>query len=162
MILNNLSRWVRAFKKRVPIATREPIAKYANNMGNVDRFDKNVALSRIRLKRSMRRYHRVIFLWYICAILNNIMALMPFLFLEFDDFQKSKEAKGLGYRHFFQNQLGDVLICHGLKLAGEYWTYIAAVKVTTFFRGVMARKRVTKLRTSKLPRQQAFGGVTSD
>ena len=158
--LRNLYRWVRAFKKRMPIPTREPVEQYASNMGFVDRFDKNSALSRIRLKRSMRRYHRVIFMWYICVVLNNMMALMVFIFLEFENFQRAKEAKGFGYRHFYQNELGNVLIVHGLKLAGEFWTHWAAVKVDSFARGVLVRLRMKKLRSSKLPRQRVFGGVT--
>ena len=124
-------------------------------VGYVDRFDKNVALMRLRLKRVMLRYHRVIFMWYLCLVLNNVMALIVFIFLEFEELQRSKEAKGIGYRHFFQNHMGDQLILHGLKLAGEFWRRVAAIKVTSFMRFVFAKRRVSKMRAAlqKLPRQ---------
>ena len=124
-------------------------------MGHVDRFDKNVALMRIRLKRCMLRYHRVIFMWYICLILNNIMALLIFIFLEFDELQRSKEAKGLGYKHFFQDEMGNQLIKHGLKLAAAFWNHRNAITVTTFMRFAFAKRRVAKMRAAKksLPRQ---------
>ena len=91
--------------------------KYATNMGFVDRFDKNTALSRIRLKRSMRRYHRVIFLWYICVVLSNIMTVMRFIFLEYNELQR---AKGIENGHFYQDELNSILIDYGHKLAGEF------------------------------------------
>ena len=146
---------MRAFKKRVPVSCRKPVVKYVKEMGHVDRFDKNVALMRIRLKRAMLRYHRVIFMWYICLVINNIMALMVFIFLEFDELQRSKEAQGIGYKHFFQNHLGDQLITHGLKLAGVFWRREAAIKVTMFLRFCLAKKRVAKIRAAMraLPRQ---------
>ena len=43
---------------------------------------------------------------------------MVFIFLEFDELQRSKEAQGIGYKHFFQNHSGDQRIAHGLKLTG--------------------------------------------
>ena len=103
----------------------------------------------------MLRYHRVIFMWYICLVINNIMALMVFIFLEFDELQRSKEAQGIGYKHFFQNHLGDQLITHGLKLAGVFWRREAAIKVTMFLRFCLAKKRVAKIRAAMraLPRQ---------
>ena len=134
---------------------RKPIVKYAKEMGHVDRFDKNVALMRIRLKRAMLRYHRVIFMWYICLVINNIMALMVFIFREFAELQRSKDAQGIGYKHFFQNHLGNQLLEHGLKLAGVFWRREAAIKITAFLRFAVAKRRVSKMRATlkKLPRQ---------
>ena len=139
----------------LPVNCREPIVIYAGQMGHVDRFDKNVALMRIRLKRAMLRYHRVIFMWYICLVINNMMALMVFIFLEFAELQRSKEAQGLGYKHFFQNELGNQAIKHGLKLAAEFWNHRNAITVTTFIRFAVAKLRVAKIHAARksLPRQ---------
>ena len=94
-------------------------------------------------------------MWYICLVLNNIMALMVFIFFEFAELQRSKEAQGIGYKHFFQNHLGNQLIKHGLKLAGVFWRREAAIKVTTFMRFCLAKTRVATIRaaTRALPRQ---------
>ena len=86
-------------------------------MGWVDRLDKNISLSRLRLKRCMKRYHRALFVWYIAAILNNIMSLFGFLFSDIDELRKSKQR--IGYKHWFQNALGNGLIQYGIKLATE-------------------------------------------
>ena len=108
----------------------------------------------------MLRYHRVIFMWFICLVLNNIMALMVFIFFEFAEIQRSKEAQGIGYKHFSQNHLGNQLIKHGLKLAGVFWRREAAIKVTTFMRFCLAKIRVAAIRAAlrALPRQS--GRVT--
>lgn len=131
------------------VSTRKPVKKYAGEMGNVDRFDRNLALMRIRLHRAMLRYHRVIFLFYISAIVNNVMALMVFIFLEFEALQKSKEGTGVGYRHYFQNHLGNQIIAHGLKLAAKFWTKRAAIKVTAFMRLSLAKRRVADMRAAR-------------
>ena len=54
---------------------------------------------------------------------------MVFIYLEYEELKRSKEAKGIGYKHFFQNELGNVLMKHGLKLATVFWREEAAVKV---------------------------------
>ena len=86
-------------------------------MGHVDRLDKNVALSRIRLKRCMKRYHRAIFLWYIAVILNNILVLFDLLFPFAETLRKKKRR--WGYKHWFQNALGNGLIDHGVRMCKE-------------------------------------------
>ena len=68
-------------------------------MGHVDRVDKNVSLSRLRLKRCIKRYHRALFVWYIAVVLNNIIVLFALLFNGINEFMKSK--KRIGYKHWF-------------------------------------------------------------
>ena len=136
-------------------------------MGFVDSWDKNAALSGIRLKRAMLRYHRVIFLFYICLVLNNMMALVVFIFMEYEELQHKKDGTGIGYKHFFQNLVGNILIEHGLKLAAEYWCHRAANTLIGFARCVLAKKLVHKLRgdgsaatsdTATLSRQRSVEG----
>ena len=90
---------------------------------------------------------------------------MVFIFLEYEELKRSKEAMGLGYKHFFQNQVGNVLMNHGLKLATVFWTELAAIKVTSFMHSLLARRRVEKIRKARcaLPRQSLVEhGITSD
>ena len=143
------ARWLRSHRKKLPVSTRKPIKKYAVKMGKVDQVDKNFALSRIRLTRAMLRYHRVIFEWYICLVLNNSMALIVFIFLEYEELQRKKEATGIGYKHYYQNLLGNVIITRGLEMAEEYWTHWAATKLTSWLRRVLVLKRARSLRTQK-------------
>ena len=84
---------------------------------------------------------------------------MVFIFLEYEELKRSKEAKGIGYKHFFQNELDNVLMKHGLELATVFWREEAAVKVTSFMRSLLARRRVEKIRKARfaLPRQNKFG-----
>ena len=78
---------------------------YQTHMGWVDRVDKNIALFRLRLKKCLKRYHRAIFLWYLALVLNNIIVLFDALFIDVEDLRKSKEK--IGYKHWFQNSLGN-------------------------------------------------------
>ena len=115
-------------------------------MGHVDRLDKNVALSRIRLKRCLKRYHRAIFVWYLAIILNNVMVLFALLCADIDDLMKAKESAGIGYKHWFQLELGSSLIEHGLQLAREEKLSKAVVMVPSFCRLVLAKLRTTAMR----------------
>lgn len=133
-------RWVRSFRKKNPIAARFIIAMYQKHMGYVDRLDKNVSLSRIRLKRCMRRYHRAVFMWYLAIILNNVMVLFGLLFVDIEAFKKSKAR--LGYKHWFQNALGDYLIDHGIEVAETEWINRAATIVINFLRRVRVLKKL--------------------
>lgn len=110
-------RWVRSAGEKLSTSCRLVILMYAKHMGYVDRLDKNVSLSRLRLKRCMKRYHRALFVWYIAIVLNNIMVLFSFLFADIDELRKSKQR--IGYKHWFQNALGNGLIKHGIKIATE-------------------------------------------
>ena len=123
------------------VFARLVIVMYQTHMGHVDRMDKNVALSRLRLKRCMKRYHRAIFVWYLAVILNNVMVLFAALCCDATKLQKSKEASGVGYKHWFQLELGTVLINHGLHLARELKLRNAAVVVTSFCRLALVKLR---------------------
>ena len=90
---------------------------YVMHMGHVDRLDKNVALSRIRLKRCIKRYHRAIFMWFIAVILNNIIVLFNLLYPSAKTLRKNKAR--IGYKHWFQNALGNGLIDHGIDLCKQ-------------------------------------------
>ena len=98
-------RWVRAAGKRLPVAAHLVIEMYQTHMGHVDRVDKNVALSRMRLKKCLKRYHRAIFVWYLAIVLNNIIVLFDASFVDVEELRKSKEK--FGYKHWFQNSLGN-------------------------------------------------------
>ena len=91
-----------------------PILCYRDDMGRVDRIDKDIALSRIRLKRCLRRYHRAIFLWYMASMYCNEVVLFDLIF-DTADLRKAKA--NVGYKHYYQNQLGNVLILRGIRIA---------------------------------------------
>ena len=99
-------------------------------MGHVDRVDKNIALMRVRLKRCIRRYHRAIYAWYLCLILNNVIVLFDLLVVEAAELRRSKQ--GMGYRHYFQNEMGNVLIEYGIRFAEDAWIYLSVTIVNNF------------------------------
>ena len=117
LTIRYLSRWIRRLRKRSPVLAQLALQKYQTHMGHVDRFDKNNALFRLRMKRCMKRYHRAVFMWYLGVVLNNCMCLCDWLCADIDELKKSKESSGLGYKHWYQNEFGDVLIVEGLRLA---------------------------------------------
>ena len=132
------------------VLARLVIYMYQKHMGHVDRMDKNVALSRLRLKRCMKRYHRAIFVWYLAIILNNVMVLFLALFANADELQKSKDGS-VGFKHWFQLEVSHVLIKHGLKLARQHKLKTAALRVTSFCRLCLAKLRCVRLRQTAQP-----------
>ena len=126
------SRWVRSAGKRIPMLARLVICMYAIHMGYVDRVDKNVALSRLRLKRCMKRYHRAIFVWFLAIIFNNVMVLFALLFSDVEELAKAKEASGIGFKHWIQLTLGTELIRYGLEVARTERIQQAAMTITRF------------------------------
>lgn len=123
-------------------------------MGHVDRFDKCVALSRLRLKRCKKRYHRVLGIWNLAGVNNNVIVLFAFICKDAEELRKSKEASDLGYRHWFQNQLGNVVINHGLHRAEEQWLYMSACRVNMFM-----RRSLLVIRRRRIRRRIRFGEV---
>ena len=172
-IVTSTLRWIRSLKKRNPVSTRLCIKMYQKHMGYVDRFDKNCALfrwaavfssdyikpnvymcfCRLRFKRCIRRYHRAIFNWYLSLVLNNIIVLFGMLFIDADELQRSKEACGLGYKHWFQNEMGNALIDEGVIMASRSKVNRSAVKVTTFLRLALAKGRVSRMKTNSRTQQ---------
>ena len=104
-------------KKKIPIPARLVVSMYQKHMGHVDRVDKNVSLSRMRLKRCMKRYHRAILLWYMGIVLNNIIVLFDLLYSDVLDLRKAKAR--ISYKHWMQNELGNVLIEYGIRRTKE-------------------------------------------
>ena len=104
-------------KKKMPVLAREVVVMYQRHMGHVDRVDKQVSLSRIRLKRCMKRYHRAFLLWYMAIVLNNIIVLFDLLFSDIETLRKSKAR--IGYKHWLQNELGNALIEYAIRVAKE-------------------------------------------
>ena len=136
----------------MPIPAPLVVEKYKDDMGHVDRVDKNVALSRLRLKRCIRRYHRAIFLWYLATMLNNILVLFDLLF---DTSELRQSKQGLGYKHYFQNRLGNSLIKHGMRLAEDEWVSFNATIVKKFMRRMLALQILRTLRRERVRKDKA-------
>ena len=79
-------------------------------------------------------------------VLNNIIVLFGKLFVDADKLQRSKEACGIGYKHWFQNEMGNVLIDEGIRIASKLKLQSSALKVTTFLRLALAKKRVASMK----------------
>ena len=74
-------------------------------MGHVDRVDKNVALSGIRLNRCKMRYHRHLFLWLLAAVgFNNVLVLFCILYVGCADLKDEHEQSSFGWKHWFQKR----------------------------------------------------------
>lgn len=142
-------RWVRRLKKRCPVVTRLAIEMYQIHMGYVDRFHKNCAMFRLRFKRCIRRYHRAIFMWYLALVLNNIIVLFGSLFANADELRRAKEASNVGYKHWFQNEMGNGLINEGMRLARAKKKNDATLRITSFCRLVIAKRHLLRLRAAE-------------
>lgn len=67
-------------------------------------------------------------------MLNNIIVLFDLLVAETPELRRSKQ--GMGYRHYFQNEMGNVLIEHGIQLAEDEWVQRNTTVVNNFMRRV--------------------------
>ena len=86
-------------------------------MGHVDRVDKNVSLTGIRLRRCKNRYHRQIFLWLIAAVaFNNVLVLFLVLYPAAEALSANHEKSGFGFKHWFQHELASVLMQRGVDM----------------------------------------------
>ena len=82
-------------------------------------------------------------------MLNNIIVLFSVLFSDAEELQRSKDVCGLGYKHWFQNEMGNVLIDEGIRIASKARVKRAALKVTTFIRFALANARVARMRSTR-------------
>ena len=73
-------------------------------------------------------------MWYLGVVLNNMLSLFDSLFSDVDQLKASMESSGLGYKHWFQDELGGVLMLKGLRLAKERCMQRAASTITRFIR----------------------------
>ena len=71
------------------------------------------------------------------------------LFVGADELQRSKESCGLGYKNWFHNEMGNVLIDEGIRMATEMNLKKSVLKITTFLRLALAKMRVTRLKKIK-------------
>ena len=146
----HVCRWIRAARDRLPVECCLAVVRYKDEMGRVDQVDKNVALSRLRLKRCIRRYHRAFWLWYMAFILNNILVLFDLLF---DTDALKKSYVSIGYKHWFQNQYGDVLIVRGIRLAEQEKLHVNAKTIIKFMRRTAVLRLYWTARYVKLQRR---------
>ena len=115
--MSSVTRWMRAAGGFVTVSARVVLKQYQKHMGHVDRVDKNVALSSIRLLRCKLRYHRQLFLWLIAAVgFNNVLILFIMLYPLAAELQKQHESSGFGFKHWFQHELAGVLIKKGTAM----------------------------------------------
>jgi len=106
--------------KRVPIRAPASVIFYAKNMGGVDRLDKVVALADIRMRRCKKRYHRVIFFWFLSAIgFNNVKVIFEWLIGKENLLALRKKHRDMGYFHWFQDMLAEAIIEHFLSKAAK-------------------------------------------
>ena len=109
--VQEVTRWVKYAAKYVSISARLVLKMYQKHMGHVDRVDKNVSLSGIRLLRCKNRYHRQLFLWLVAAVaFNNVLILFMAIFPAAAVLKAKHEKSGFGWKHWFQLQLGQVLM----------------------------------------------------
>ena len=82
-------------------------------------------------------------------MLNNIIVLFGLLFADADELKRSKEACGLGYKHWFQNEMGNVLIDQGIRIASKWKLNRSALKITAFLRLARAKARLNRLKVDR-------------
>ena len=117
--IENVRRWVRQAGQYEKIKARLLLVKYQKHMGYVDRLDRFMTSANIHLRQCQRRYHRAIFFWMLAAMLNNIFVLFAMLWPLAESLKQKHESCGFGYRHWFQDEIGNALIEYGLKHASQ-------------------------------------------
>ena len=76
------------------------IVKYQKHMEHVDRVDKNVILTLIRLMHCVKRYHRALSMWLLAAVgFNNVLVLFLLLFPLATELQKKWNKNVTGFKH---------------------------------------------------------------
>lgn len=96
---------------RLPIRAPAAVIFYQKMMGGVDRLDKVVALANIRIRRCNKRYHRAIFFWFISTIgFNNVKVIFEHIIGKEEVMKLRKKHRRMGYFHWFQDTLAEVVI----------------------------------------------------
>ena len=99
--VETVTRWVKQASDYLTVNARLVVKKYQHHMGHVDRVDKNVALSCIRMRRCKHRYHRHLFLWLIAAVgFNNVLILFMLIFPAAETLKQEWEKNGFGFKHW--------------------------------------------------------------
>lgn len=133
--VETVTRWIRSARDYAVVSTRLVLKMYQRHMGHVDRVDKNVALSAIRLRRCKKRYHRHLFLWLIASVgFNNVLVLFCLLYPMVEILMKKQEASGFGWKHWFQLELSSTLIKRGTEMCNVRRRTKAVRVFSVFFR----------------------------
>ena len=146
-----VKRWIRAAKDRLPVEAPHVVVGYQEGMPWVDRFDKTVALTKMRLRRCKLRIHRAPFVWALAGLgVNNTLLLFDGVSGEAAELRKKWTHNGLGYVHWYQDELADVLIEHGLQLSSAFKIKTAAriiqrAALTCLYKDPNPRKRTRRL-----------------
>ena len=113
-------RWTMSAKARLPVRAPMSLINYAKKMNFVDRVDKSNALACIRMRRCQRRYHRVIWFWYLSTVgHHNVKVIWEWLIGDEAVKALRKKHQRFGFFHWVQLQLGQGLIKEGIKEAKE-------------------------------------------
>lgn len=141
--VERVTRWMRAAGKYMSVPARLVLRMYQHHMGHVDRVDKNVALSGVRMKRCRKRYHRALFFWYVAAVgINNVLVLFIMLFPAAEEIKKREDANDFGWKHWFQDELAVALISQGLQMATSQLHNEHARVIQKTYRQWKARGRI--------------------
>ena len=166
--VDTVTRWIKSAADYVTVSARVVLKMYQRHMGHVDRVDKNVSLSGIRLRRCKNRYHRQIFLWLIAAVaVNNVFILFLMLYPLATELQQQSEKNGFGFKHFFQHELSSVLIERGIQMCNVNRRNKAAATLINFYRSGDWKAswryvRSTRLHRSRSTPSSALSDNTSD
>ena len=112
-----LDRWHRDTRRRQPVQSFLALAMYSKRMGAVDRVDKNISYSSIRLKHCAKRYHRSIWFWLLSAAWNNIFVLFEVLYEGDVAALRTTAEMTLGFKTWLQYKLAVALLRRGASAA---------------------------------------------
>ena len=107
---------------RTPAAQlQRTLARYAKLMGCVDRYNRMLSATNMAMGRCKQRFHRALFLAWLLPAIGVVNVMIVFLALwpadELKDLKKSRHCATLGFNRWFQQQLGEGLIAHGVQMA---------------------------------------------
>lgn len=112
-------RWSDESGKKLPRDCSLGLYKYSKGMGAVDRVNKEVALARMNLGRCPKRYQRQLFLGTDLPVVGLVNVRVAFGKLWPDVEQLQSDAGVFGYKRWFQLQLGENIIRHGIDWCKE-------------------------------------------
>jgi len=119
--VETVERWSRSTRKREVRTCSVGLKRYSLGMGAVDRFNKLLAGTGIRMNRCRIRFQRQLFLSFLLPlVVVDTMIVWLEMMPRNDAEQLKKKHNNLGgFNTWFQNQLGCAMIEHGNKLMAD-------------------------------------------
>ena len=120
-------RWHKLAGRRQPVPTSNPVKRYNQMMGAVDRFNKRIASLAMGMGRCKQRFQRALFLGWLfpaVGVVNVCTAVKELVRTTWGEaalnsLLKAHGVKGYTFDRWFELRLGELLLRKGVRCASE-------------------------------------------